>query len=392
MVSPFKTTGTGADPIRKIRSGLMEICRENEIDPLDFSQANPVGQTDPAYAAASQELLRLEALGESPSNAYAPSEGLPEFREAIAEFERRVNGLETSPDHIIAVPGAATGVATLLRELGKQKGNVVLIPPFFPPYRSYALSAGLTPKTVEFTPDEEQLAERLTGAIDENTRAVIINSPNNPCGAIYSERFLGQIGERANEHGQVLLISDEVYRHVVLPGNKWVPVTKALNCNNTAVVHSSAKDGRIAGCRIGHIALNPNLPNCREVASSLANNLPQVGIVQAHTREQLAISKCRLPLAVDWTPMLDLMGQYAGRLASAGYEILPPSGGLFICVESPDGNGDGLHERLLQEGVGTVPGKPFGIESYVRMAFCGKDAENIDEAMDRIARVRGSYS
>lgn len=389
---PFEDLKVGEDPIRSIGDSLQEICRGKNIEPIDLTQGNPIGPISKEYSYIMRELIQQEQLGGSLSNSYTASIGHPDFLKAACGLENKMNKINISPDHVLAVPGAAEGISTLLCGLREQEksGEVILLTPFFPLYKAYTKYFGFTPKIVEFRPTENLILDEIEKAINNHTRAIIINSPNNPSGHIYSKSFLRDLGNILRIKDCVLAISDEPYRKIILPDRKMISVIDSLNYRNTSVVYSFSKEGRMAGCRIGYIALHPEFPNHKNVRNALANTLTQRGIVQAPTREQFALSRCNLPLDVDWSDTLRLMKNYSSELTQMGYEILEPQGGIFMCVKSPSGNGTEFHQKLLNRGIGVVPGTPFGIPEYIRMSLCG-DARKIDEVLKRFEHIKRGY-
>ena len=388
---PFENLDVEEDKIRGIKEKLISYCKQNNLHPLDLTQGNPVGSISKDYAQNMKALLDAEVSGNSLSNAYCSSVGHPDFLRAVADLEKRVNGLPFTDKHILAVPGAAVGVSTLLYGLSEEKpeGEVLLLAPYFPPYAKYIEHNGLKPRIVDFDVDEEAILNYIKENISQDTRAMIINSPNNPSGHIYSKDFLEGLGKILRQNDHVLLISDEPYRNIILPGEEMVPVLKNINYENSAVVYSFSKEGRIAGSRIGYIALHPDFPDYRKVISALANSLPNRGIVQAPTREQFALAKSNLPLDVDWSEMLNHMKGYFTIFSDLGFEVLPAKGGLFLSVKHPDYDGSEFHKRLLEKGVGTVPGVAFGIRDYVRLAICAKDALGMNSLLieDRFKNI-----
>ncbi|MEK6963683.1 MAG: aminotransferase class I/II-fold pyridoxal phosphate-dependent enzyme [Nanoarchaeota archaeon] len=386
---PFTGLSVTPNPIRKLRLELLAHCSPKHITPIDLTQANPTGPTSADYAKEMGLLVAAEGRGESPSNAYTDSRGYPTFLTALADLEAQVNGLNIPSSHILATPGAGEAVATALwgLKLVKEGGEVLILAPFFPSYLEYVKAAGLTPKRIHFSSEGEQLTQ-LEDVLGDQTRAIILNSPNNPCGQMYSAQFLQNLGEMLNRKPHVLAISDEPYRQLRLPDIPWVSVVKELNYANTGVAYSFSKEGRLAGVRIGYLALHPDFPNGEQVRDALATSLVDRGIVQASTREQMALSKCALPLGVDWSSTMQLIKSYANQLQGLGYEIIQPQGGLCLCVKSPDGDGTKLFKNLFDQGVGSVPGVSFGILAYVRLALCGEDAKSIDETIARFGKVK----
>ena len=142
----------------------------------------------------------------------------------------------------------------------------------------------------------------------------------------------------------------------------------------------------MAGIRIGYIALHPEFPEAPKIINALTDRLTST-VVQSSTREQMALAQCNLPINVDWTETLNLMQKYKTHLTQLNYEILPAKGGLFLTVKHPNLSRKELYEKLMELGVGTVPGVAFGIPDYIRIALCGDDAKNIGEALRRFSLI-----
>ncbi|MBI2548794.1 aminotransferase class I/II-fold pyridoxal phosphate-dependent enzyme [Candidatus Woesearchaeota archaeon] len=388
MQTPFERP-LRPDPIRSRRQRLLSAAREAGVTPLDLSQGNPCGSINGEYAQRLQDLIIREREGVSESNAYTSSSGHSDFRSSVADLERRVNGLATTEEHIVAMPGAAQGIVALLDQLSP--GEVLIISPYFPLYVKYATHTRLTPNIIPYTNNEETLLQQITTNVHQNTRALILNSPNNPSGKIFSVNFLRNLGDMLhgsnNDKRNLLVISDEPYRALVREGEQWNSVIKTLDYELTAVVYSFSKEGRLAGCRIGYVALHPEFPDYQGAVQRLADRLPARGVVQAPTREQLALSQCHLPLNVDWQPALQKLRTYEQELSRLGFTVLTPQGGLYLCARHPVYDGDRLSENLLQVGIGVVPGRPFGIPQYVRLALCTPDSDKVDEVIGRFQKV-----
>ena len=391
--NPFESLIVGEDPIRSLKRKLNKICIKKNLTEIDLTQGNPIGKISREYAEKLIGLIRKEECGESLSNSYCSSQGYQDFLIAISKLERKINNINISANHILAIPGAGEGIATLLCGLKEESetGEIILLTPFFPAYKSYVKHFGFTSKIVEFELNENLLLNRIKEKISDSTRAIIINSPNNPSGIVYSQYFLNKIGEVLNKNSHVLAISDEPYRELVLPDRNRASVISNLNYDNTVVVYSFSKEGRIAGCRIGYIALHPKFPNYEKVIEALTNTLTERGVIQASTREQMALSQCKLPLTIDWNDTMNLMKILFTDLSNIGYELIEPNGGLFICVKSPDKNGMSLHERLMDIGLGTVPGEPFGIKEYVRLSICGVTRKNYNKILNGFKDIYLSF-
>lgn len=391
IASPFGSRKYALDPIRII-AGTMQQMRAVNIPVIDLTQGNPLGPTLDKYASTIEKLVIQENLGQSNSNGYAPSAGLPEFRKKVTEIEKNANDINISTDHVIITPGATTAISILLGVLAdEKKGNVVLLKPFFPAYTQYCEDKGLGIKFAEFSLNKTEMLNNIENAIDSNTRALIINSPNNPSGQIYSAEFLNNLGQILGKTNHVLVISDEPYRELLSPGQKMVPVLKNLNYPLTAIVYSFSKSLKLAGLRIGYIALHPDFPESKNAIALLERKLQTSGMLQASTREQAALAQFNFPLNINWQDRMQLISDYEEQFIRTGYKLLHSKGTFYICLESPDKNGEKLFNKFLQENMGTIPTIHFGLPNCVRLSFSGKDALRKDEILSIAEKVYKSF-
>ncbi|MGV8168959.1 MAG: pyridoxal phosphate-dependent aminotransferase [Candidatus Nanoarchaeia archaeon] len=390
-ISPYKEFEYTQDKIRRIKPLLEVVAKETGLTSLNLTQGNPEGPILKEYADAFAEIVAKEARGELNTNAYCPTNGIPEYLEYVAKRESEYHGIHFRPSQILATPGAARAVSSLLAGVGrrqKHRGKVVLFAPFFPPYLEYIKDAGLTPEIIPYRTEEFQL-QALQFLLDEKVRAVIINSPNNPSGAIYSKEFLSTLGEiLGSSEAQPLLISDEPYRNLLLPGEKEISSLVSSNYANAVVANSFSKSMRLAGERIGYIAFPDYFPEYDLAIEKLSAHLVGDGTVQTQHRAQKALSMLDPSLSVDWTHLFDLMKFYIKEFQEMGYNIIEPRGGMFMCVKAPLGSGVEFHQHLLQKAVGAVPGEAFGLPGYVRLSICTKDASNREEVLKRFYEVR----
>lgn len=400
---PFFGIKVEEDPIRKIRGQLIEVSRRTGKTAIHLEQGNPVGLIPASVAQATSKLALRQAEVADPSCGYCPSTGHPAFLEAMAHYERDHWGLEVGPDNIFACAGAANGLAAIFSALnvdGKGKGNVIVPAPFFPPYKFYLEENGLELKVAEYDPNETFMLRAIQKQIDPQTQAVLINSPNNPSGRIFSRDFLARLGgilhdEAMRREGKadVLLISDQPYRRLVPEGVEVPGVITESRYPYVIEVNSFSKEARMAGMRMGYGVVSPYFidPNTgdnvsRNVRDNIARRLISMGTVQASTPLQVALAECELPFELDWSENFDVMKQFGSGLQEIGYEVNLPDGGLFMCVRMPGVRSDRLNAALIEEAVGTADCQYFGLspeEGYVRLSFFDPSVVQNGEALQR---------
>ena len=339
---------------------------------FDLSLGNPLLEPPAEFRA---ELARLVADESPGTHRYMPNGGFPEVRASIAEALAEESGVPVTGAEILMTVGAAGAINTILRSVLDQGDEVVLIAPYFAEYVFYVQHQ--TGVVKEAVCDENWLpdVESLESAIGPRTRAVIINTPNNPTGVVYPEASVAAIGEalqRAEEkYGtEIYLISDEPYRKLIYTG---VPYPFIFTHHLRSVVATShSKDLGLAGERIGYVALNPADPGRGELMDALTFSLRTLGFVNAPALMQRAVAGIqRATVDIDvYRKKRDLL---YGALTGIGYECVKPDGAFYVFPKSPIPDDTEFVRELQKELVLVVPGVGFGTPGYFRASYCVDD-------------------
>lgn len=338
---------------------------------FDFSLGNPSAPPPPCVAAALERAIKTE----SPMalHGYTSSPGAQEARAAVAAVESGRAGYPIPPDAVYMTCGAAASLSIALSAVVQPGDNVVLFAPFFPEYRVFAETAGAAVRVVlPEGPDMLPSAAGLADVVDEHTRAVLINSPNNPSGAVYGEATLSAIAavlrEAEARTGRVIyLLSDEPYRELVYDGAA-VPFVPAIY-PDTLVCYSYSKSLSLPGERIGYILVPPSVRDARAVFAAVCGAGRALGYVCAPSLFQHI-----LPAVCGAGPDLDAYRRPRALLLSAfrelGYTCTEPAGAFYLFVKAPHGDAAAFCARAREKDLLFVPSDSFGLPGYVRIAYC----------------------
>jgi aspartate aminotransferase len=339
---------------------------------FDLSLGNPLLEPPPEFRA---ELARL-AVDETPNtHRYMPGAGFPEVRASVAEVLAEESGVPFTGADILMTVGAAGAINTILRSILDDKDEVVLIAPFFSEYTFYVQHQTGVAKVASC--DENWLPDidSLEAAIGPRTRAVIINSPNNPTGVIYPESSIAAISaalQRAEEkYGtEIYLISDEPYRKLIYTDT---PYPFIFNHHPRSIVATShSKDLGLAGERIGYIAVNPGDPGKTDLVNALNFSLRTLGFVNAPALMQRVVASIqRATVDIDiYRKKRDLL---YGVLTDIGYECVKPDGAFYVFPKSPMPDDIEFVAQLKKELVLVVPGVGYGTPGFFRASYCVDD-------------------
>jgi aspartate aminotransferase len=374
--------------IRRMFDAGLELKQRVGADAVfDFSLGNPDVPPPPAAGAALHALAdRVTApmgLG------YCPNAGLPSVRATLA---RRLAGEQQAPveaRHVILTCGAAGGLVTLFRAILDPGDEVLCFAPYFVEYGAYAGHFGGVLKAVpskgaDFAPD----LAALEAAIGPRTRAVLVNSPNNPTGRIYDAatlRALGELLERKNAGRErpVFLVSDEPYRTLAYDGAVVPPVLPLSPF--AVVVGSFSKSLSLAGERVGYLLVSPAMPDAQVLLDALTLTNRTLGFVNAPVVGQRLV-EALAGESVDVGVYDRRRKAMAAALRGAGIEFFMPQGAFYFFPKVPGGDDQAFVKLLLEENILAVPGSGFGMAGHCRLTFC-VDEQVIARAAPGFARA-----
>jgi aspartate aminotransferase len=383
----IKASMEGASWIRRMFEEGAELKARLGADQVyDFSLGNPDLEPPPAFKEA---LLKAAADPRPGLHRYMANSGLLSARQALAGFLSRLHGLDFQPSDLLMVCGAGGGLNVILKALLDPGDEVVIFAPYFPEYFFYADNHGGEVRVAETGAQFQIDLNRLAEALTVRTRAVIINSPNNPTGQIYDGATLEALGrlldERSERWGRpIYLVADEPYRRLVFEGYEVPSMFRAYA--HTIAVTSSSKDLSIPGERIGYVAVSPLAAGREELAAAmvLANRI--LGFVNAPALMQRVVSEL-LDVSVDITPYVRRRDLFCQILEAGGYEFVKPQGAFYLFPQAPGGDDLELVRLLKEENILAVPGRGFGRPGYFRLAFC-VPGRAIEAAGPGFARAR----
>lgn len=340
---------------------------------FDFSLGNP---NLPPPEIVKEKLLEVVSRDEPGKHGYMPNAGLLETRAAVSAYLCQEQCVSLAADQIVATCGAA-GALNIVFKAILDPGDEVMVPsPYFVEYGFYTDNHGGTlnpvPTKADFTLDLEAMEQ----AMGPRTKAVLINSPNNPTGQVYSEDELRRLGEimtkKSAQYGRVIyLLSDEPYRKIVYDGC-CVPCIFQFY-PNSMIATSYSKDLSLPGERIGFVAVNPQAEDIKEMigALTLANRI--LGFVNAPGLMQRLVIALQ-GICVDVSVYKRKRDRFVEGLRAAGYDLVVPSGAFYLFPRSPLAD-DVRFVRLLQEeNILVVPGSGFGGPGHFRIAYCVDDS------------------
>lgn len=345
-----------------------EIGYENVFD---YSLGNPSVPCPAHFTAVCQRLLAEEAP--VTLHGYSPSLTLPQVRAAVAESLNRRFGMGYTQDHIFMTTGAAGSLAHALRCVAVPGQKVLTFAPYFPEYKPYVEGAGLTltvvpPRCEDFQIDFDAAAALL----DEDTAAVLINTPNNPSGASYSAetltRLAGLLRDASAKFGHhIFLISDEPYREIVYGGEAAPYPAKFYD--DTITCYSFSKSLSLPGERIGYLAASPRcegaaliVPMCGQISRGTGHNCPA-------SLMQLAVMEC-LDETSDLSVYRTNMELIYAELRRLGFTVVKPGGTFYIFPKALEPDSIAFCEKAKRYDLALVPGDSFGCPGYFRMAYC----------------------
>ena len=357
------------------KSRAVEIGAENVYD---FSLGNP---SVPAPADVNDTIRELlDTKNSVLLHGYTSAQGDAEVRKVISENINERFGVGISPNLIYMTCGAAASLSICLKALIEEDSDdeCIVFAPFFTEYRVFIENAG--GKIVISKPAEKTLQIDLVdfeSKITENTKAVIVNSPNNPSGVVYTketvECLCDILRKKSLEYGkEIYLIADEPYRELVYSG---VEVPYLMNYyNNTLVCYSYSKSLSLPGERIGYIAVSPKMDNCERIYLTVCGAGRSLGYVCAPSLFQHVIARC-INAKVNVEAYKENRDLLYNNLTEYGYECVKPDGAFYLFVKALEEDAYKFFERAKSHEILVVPCDDFGVKGYVRIAYCTDKAK-----------------
>jgi aspartate aminotransferase len=351
--------------IRRMFEEGMRLKRERGADAVfDFSLGNPDVEPPPAVLDA----LRRVVAGNRPgSHGYMPNPGYAEVREAVAGKLRRETGLGFTAEDIFMTVGSAGACNVILKSILDPGDEVIVLMPCFSEYQFYIANHGGCMVPVEtdasFLPD----VERIAAAITARTRAIILNTPNNPTGRVYPESVLRELEGVLSRAGQpITVISDEPYKSYVYDGQRQPEVASFIT--HTAICNSWSKSLGLPGERIGYLALSPQLEDATNLRRACAFSNRILGFINAPAIWQWVMLESA-EMTIDIAPYEHKRNVLCDALKTIGYEVTRPEGSFYIFLKTPIPDDIAFTRRLAEEGVLAVPGAGFGRSGYIRLSL-----------------------
>ena len=374
---------------RMFEEGIKRKQKYGRDNVFDFSLGNPNLEPPAKVKQVLHELIDDPSPGR---HGYMPNAGLPETKQAVADHLNKVNQTLLTADEIVMTAGAGAALNLVLKTLLNPGDEVIIPSPYFFEYNFYLDNYQGIPKIVRTGADFMLDINRITENINQKTKAILINSPNNPTGRVYSEKVLQELASALSHYSQkygepIYLISDEPYRKIVYDG---VFVPSIFDVYQHAIVATSfSKDLSLGGERIGYVALNPSISEKETILAGLVVCTRVLGYVNAPALMQRAV-RYLLEETVDVNIYQKRRDMLCAGLGSIGYEFTRPEGAFYLFPKTPIADDVAVVSALKEENILVVPGSGFDGPGHFRIAYCVSD-EVIQRALPGFAKVLKQY-
>ncbi len=393
IVQKYKDMLQGKSVIRQLSEFATQ--RGSEIgyeNVFDYSLGNPSVPTPRQFTDTMIHLLQDKDPMEL--HGYSQSLGIPAVRDKIAASLNKRFGMEYTGGHIFMTTGAAGAIAHAVRCVSEPGDEILTFAPYFPEYGPYVNLTGATLKVVPADTESFQINfEVFEEMLTQKVAAVLINTPNNPSGMVYSSetlrRLAGIMTKKAEEYGHdIFLISDEPYREIVFAGVESPYPSKFYG--NTLSCYSFSKSLSLPGERIGYVAVNPACTDaelisamCSQISRGTGHNCPPSII-------QLAVAET-LDLTSDLSVYERNMNILYEELTDLGFECVKPGGTFYIFPKALEADAVAFCEKAKKYDLVVVPSNTFGVDGYVRLAYC-IDTEKVERSLDAFRKfVKSEY-
>ncbi len=393
IAEQYKNMLSGKSVIRQLSEFATERGKEIGYDNVfDYSLGNP---SVPAPQEFTDALIRM-LQNENPMtlHGYSPSLGITSVREAVAESLNRRFGMHYTKEHIFMTSGAAGAIAHAIRCVTVPGDEILTFAPYFPEYNPYINLSGAKLKIVPANTEDFQINfEEFEKMLTEKVMAVLINTPNNPSGIVYSTKTIEKLADimkrKSEEYGHIIyLISDEPYREIVFEGVDAPFVSKFYD--NTFLCYSFSKSLSLPGERIGYIAVNPACGDaelfvnmCGQISRGIGHNCPpsliQLGVAEALDKtSDLSVYETNMNLIYE-------------ELMKLGFTCVKPGGTFYIFPKALEEDSVAFCEKAKKYDLILVPADSFGCPGYFRMAYC-IDTEKVERSLTALRKfVEAEY-
>jgi aspartate aminotransferase len=390
IAKKIEATIAGSSWIRRMFEEGAELKKQFGADKVyDFSIGNPNLPPPDKFSETLRDIVSTCGLD---AHCYMPNTGYPAVCGSVAEFLSREQGVAVADTDVLMTCGAAGALNIALKTI-LDPGDEVLTPvPCFVEYGFYADNHGGVLKTFPSRPDFQLDLAALSAAVTPRTKAVLINSPHNPTGVVYTAETIRALGALLEEKSRALgrtiyLISDEPYRKIVYDG---VSVPSIFAAYPEAIIGTSySKDISIPGERIGFVAVNPGATHRKALIAGMALCNRILGFVNAPALMQRVVA-CMQGMSVDIDLYKNKRDALCEGLGAMGYEFVKPAGTFYLFPRAPIADDVEFVQALKAERILVVPGSGFRAPGYFRIAFCVTD-ETIRNAMPGFERAIRKY-
>ncbi|MDQ7008454.1 MAG: pyridoxal phosphate-dependent aminotransferase [Acidobacteriota bacterium] len=332
---------------------------------FDFTLGNPEVEPPPVVQRALGRVLDGAAPGQ---HAYMPNAGFPAVRARLAEQLSRKTGLDYDEHHVLMTVGAGGALNTVLKALLDPGDEVILLAPYFVEYGFYVANHGGRVVLVETDEDFQLDIPAIEAALTARTKAILLNSPNNPTGVIYSAESLAALDAMLRRRApDVVVISDEPYKALTFDGLEAPEVPACIE--RCVIATSWSKALAIPGERIGYLAISPRIPAARQLFDACCFTQRTLGFVNAPALWQRVVGEVGLDDTVEIGPYQEKRDLLWEGLTRMGYHCVRPSGAFYLFPRTPDPDDVAFVRRLQEEGILAVPGSGFGRGGHMRLAL-----------------------
>jgi aspartate aminotransferase len=370
--------------------GLRIKKQYGEENVYDFSLGNP--DTEPPEEVQ-KTLIEILSNPEKGMHRYMSNNGYEDVREEVATYLREEHSVPFTSNHVFMTVGCAGGLNILLKSM-LSKGDEVIVPsPFFWEFKNYVENHGGKVRYVQSNKDFQLNIENIEKAITKKTKAILLNSPNNPTGAVYTEesvKGLVELLNRKRAQGQdIYIISDDAYRKLLYDGVKLPNLFQLYDLVYAVTSHS--KDLALPGERIGYVVISPRIPDYELMVSGLMISMRTLGFVNAPALFQRIAGKFQRS-SVDIGAYQKKRDLLYNAITEAGFDCVKPMGAFYLFPKSPIPDEVEFVRTLQQEErIMVVPGRGFGKKGYFRIAYC-VPIETLQKSVDGFMRTGKRYN